>query len=91
MYASGLTVDSLSAGPVYGSIATFHGLAVVIDTYPNDETSDVSRCTDKCFWSLSYFVMSVASAFVLKQDFSQAMDFFFLLSVYSFDTFIVLQ
>ncbi|XP_041917303.1 vesicular integral-membrane protein VIP36 isoform X2 [Alosa sapidissima] len=36
------TKERLHPGPVYGSIANFHGLAIVIDTYPNDETSNRS-------------------------------------------------
>lgn len=52
---------SVSAGPVFSSYALFHGLAVFVDTYSNDDATDVSagsrlrmlparraRCADRC-------------------------------------------
>ncbi|CAI9542486.1 unnamed protein product [Staurois parvus] len=32
--------DRLEPGPVFGNHAKFHGLAVFVDTYPNDETTE---------------------------------------------------
>ncbi|XP_029439503.1 LOW QUALITY PROTEIN: vesicular integral-membrane protein VIP36 [Rhinatrema bivittatum] len=34
------TKDRLSPGPVFGSKDKFHGLAIFLDTYPNDETTE---------------------------------------------------
>lgn len=33
--------NSLIPGPVFGSKDNFHGLAIFLDTYPNDETTEV--------------------------------------------------
>lgn len=30
-------------GPVFGSKDNFHGLAIFLDTYPNDEATEVSQ------------------------------------------------
>lgn len=35
------TRDRLVPGPVFGSKDNFHGLAIFLDTYPNDETTEV--------------------------------------------------
>lgn len=34
----------LILGPVFGSKDNFHGLAIFLDTYPNDETTEVGSC-----------------------------------------------
>uniref|UniRef100_A0A8C6EK84 Lectin, mannose binding 2 n=2 Tax=Microcebus murinus TaxID=30608 RepID=A0A8C6EK84_MICMU len=34
------TRDRLAPGPVFGSKDNFHGLAIFLDTYPNDETTE---------------------------------------------------
>uniref|UniRef100_A0A8C9W937 Lectin, mannose-binding 2 n=1 Tax=Scleropages formosus TaxID=113540 RepID=A0A8C9W937_SCLFO len=41
-FAVWYTKDRLQPGPVFGSTANFHGLAIFIDTYPNDEAADRS-------------------------------------------------
>lgn len=33
--------DAIPPGPVFGSKDNFHGLAIFLDTYPNDETTEV--------------------------------------------------
>lgn len=35
----------LILGPVFGSKDNFHGLAIFLDTYPNDETTEVGPCS----------------------------------------------
>ncbi|XP_028909277.1 vesicular integral-membrane protein VIP36 [Ornithorhynchus anatinus] len=39
-FALWYTRDRLMPGPVFGSKDNFHGLAVFLDTYPNDETTE---------------------------------------------------
>lgn len=36
------TQERLTPGPVFGSKDNFHGLAIFLDTYPNDEATEVS-------------------------------------------------
>ncbi|XP_053224700.1 vesicular integral-membrane protein VIP36-like [Podarcis raffonei] len=44
-FALWYTRERLTAGPVFGSKDNFHGLAIFLDTYPNDEATEVSNDT----------------------------------------------
>ncbi|XP_062357909.1 vesicular integral-membrane protein VIP36 isoform X2 [Cinclus cinclus] len=45
------TQERLTSGPVFGSKDNFHGLAIFLDTYPNDEATEVmTDVEDKNEW-----------------------------------------
>uniref|UniRef100_A0A4W3GLD2 L-type lectin-like domain-containing protein n=1 Tax=Callorhinchus milii TaxID=7868 RepID=A0A4W3GLD2_CALMI len=55
-FAVWYTKDRLITGTVFGSRDNFHGLGLFIDTYPNDENTDVSAV-----WQPTVFVFFIYS------------------------------